>query len=219
MRVTTKILMPVVGAALAAFALSPAQAATVIPVSATASSSYSGYDASYAIDQGGNSADTDWAAGSTGAGSYIDLTLGGDYNLTTAFVTDRVTSGGPNGAFAGGVTDFTTEYSLQAYTNSSFTTPIGTAQTFYVSVPGSPSSPASFENTQNVTGLDGEYIRYTILATNGGPNNNPGLSNIEFAGVPVPEPATWALFLIGFGALGFTMRGSRRKQLKSAAAV
>jgi hypothetical protein len=28
----------------------------------------------------------------------------------------------------------------------------------------------------------------------------------------VPEPATWAMMLLGFGAVGWTLRGSRRKQ-------
>jgi hypothetical protein len=27
----------------------------------------------------------------------------------------------------------------------------------------------------------------------------------------VPEPATWAMFLLGFGAIGWTLRGNRRK--------
>jgi hypothetical protein len=33
------------------------------------------------------------------------------------------------------------------------------------------------------------------------------------AGVPLPEPATWAMMLLGFGAAGFAMRRSRRKAL------
>jgi hypothetical protein len=37
-------------------------------------------------------------------------------------------------------------------------------------------------------------------------------------GTAVPEPATWAMFLVGFGAVGFMMRGARRKQ-SSALAV
>ena len=32
----------------------------------------------------------------------------------------------------------------------------------------------------------------------------------------VPEPATWAVMLLGFGGLGCTMRANRRKQLASA---
>lgn len=36
-----------------------------------------------------------------------------------------------------------------------------------------------------------------------------GVSNLTFNAVP--EPATWAMFLVGFGTLGFMMRGSRQK--------
>jgi hypothetical protein len=99
-----------------------AEAAVVYPISASASSAYPYYAAPNAIDQGGNSANTDWAAGSTGAGSYIDLNLGSVYSLQYAFVTDRVTSGGGNGTFVGGLFDFTTQYTLQAFTNATFTT-------------------------------------------------------------------------------------------------
>jgi PEP-CTERM motif len=32
----------------------------------------------------------------------------------------------------------------------------------------------------------------------------------------VPEPATWAMFLVGFGAIGFMVRTARRKQIVAA---
>src|SRR5439155_8411573 len=73
-----------------------ADAAIVYPFSAVSSSSYPGYEAQYAIDQGGSSAVTDWASGSQGAGSFINFDLGSTFSLAQAFVTDRVTSGGGN---------------------------------------------------------------------------------------------------------------------------
>ena len=41
--------------------------------------------------------------------------------------------------------------------------------------------------------------------------NNAGVSHVDLFdhGGPVPEPATWAMMLLGFGAIGFAMR--RRK--------
>jgi hypothetical protein len=43
--------------------------------------------------------------------------------------------------------------------------------------------------------------------------NNPGFSHITFfdTGSGVPEPSTWAMMLLGFGAMGITIRRSRKK--------
>lgn len=38
------------------------------------------------------------------------------------------------------------------------------------------------------------------------------LDDIVFTGNAVPEPATWAMMLIGFGGIGVAMRSARRKQ-------
>jgi hypothetical protein len=53
--------------------------------------------------------------------------------------------------------------------------------------------------------------------TNGIPHNNNthGLSHLVFFGsrvTSVPEPATWAMMLLGFGAVGFSARRQRRTQ-------
>lgn len=48
--------------------------------------------------------------------------------------------------------------------------------------------------------------------------NNNGLDGITFTRIEtaVPEPGTWAFMLLGFGALGFALRRSRRLQLSAA---
>jgi choice-of-anchor C domain-containing protein len=43
----------------------------------------------------------------------------------------------------------------------------------------------------------------------------PALDNVGIAAVP--EPATWAMMILGFGVVGATVRGSRRRQAIAAA--
>lgn len=155
-----------------------AQAAIVVPTAAAASSSYGGYEAGYAIDQGGNAANTDWASQGQGAASFIDLALGGHYRLSGATIVDRATSGGGNGAFVGGVYDYTTQISLQAISGIGGTA-LGAAQTFSFSVPSGPVSLADFTHSLTLDPLYASYVRYSVLATNGA---NPGLSGISFEG-------------------------------------
>ena len=57
--------------------------------------------------------------------------------------------------------------------------------------------------------LDRFAVRYQSLGANGRG------SGTGFGTPPpsVPEPATWAMMLAGFGATGFAMRRTRRKNL------
>jgi hypothetical protein len=64
--------------------------------------------------------------------------------------------------------------------------------------------------------LNGEVITNLAYTINGG--SADGLRQVRIAssesGVPpVPEPATWAMMLMGFGAAGFAMRRKRRPAL------
>lgn len=194
-----------VAASLAALTISAAaHAATVVPVTAIGSSSFPGYADIFAIDQGPGSATTDWASLGQGSASRLNLDLGAVYTLNTAFVTDRVTSGGNNGAYVGGTTDFTTSFFLQAYTDAMFTTTLGAQVVVNQSTPVAPTGPASFLNTVALSGFTARYIQYGVISANGG---NVGLSNIAFNAVP--EPATWGLMIAGFGLVGVAARRRR----------
>jgi hypothetical protein len=48
--------------------------------------------------------------------------------------------------------------------------------------------------------------------------NNQGLQGVTFTRIDtaVPEPATWALMLLGFGAIGFAARRRRERALSPA---
>jgi len=56
------------------------------------------------------------------------------------------------------------------------------------------------------TGLDS--VKFTVVAT--GPDNTDALlDNVSVSGIAVPEPATWAMMLVGFGGLGAMLRRRR----------
>jgi hypothetical protein len=71
----------------------------------------------------------------------------------------------------------------------------------------------NFGNTEGTTPLNGwgtyNYYNFYSLGTNGQTFGNVLLSS--FAVTPnVPEPATWAMMLVGFGGIGFAMRRNRK---------
>jgi hypothetical protein len=71
----------------------------------------------------------------------------------------------------------------------------------------------------NITGPTGNVTVFWLLNLPAGTTSipldpNTGWSNgvLYFTGgAPLPEPATWAMMLLGFGAVGFAMRRDRRK--------
>ena len=208
----SKAFVSVLGAALLAIgAAVTAEAATIIPVSAVASSAYGGYPGADAIDTGPGAAGSDWASGSQGVGSYLNVDLGAVYDLDDAFVTDRVTSGGGNHNLVLGMWDFTTQFSFQAYSDAGFTQTLGNALVFNHVAPVNPAQASDFLTVAALDGVQARYLQYKVLATNGA---NPGLSDLHFSGElaggnGVPEPTAWILMITGFGAAGAMLRRRR----------
>ena len=63
-----------------------------------------------------------------------------------------------------------------------------------------------------------EFVLFEYLGNDGTGDwavaGQNGLSHIAFFGTPnggVPEPGTWAMMLIGFGGIGYSMRSRRRR--------
>ncbi|HEX3885932.1 MAG TPA: PEPxxWA-CTERM sorting domain-containing protein [Phenylobacterium sp.] len=63
-------------------------------------------------------------------------------------------------------------------------------------------------------GITSIYLGDSGQATTDG---NTGIDNLEIGAGPIPEPATWAMMLLGFGALGRALRHGRRARVLQAA--
>lgn len=102
---------------------------------------------------------------------------------------------------------------------------------FYMDVAGySPTTLTIFDQfgaalfTSNVTLTSGAYtdpgvyVRYGTTSTSGiggfsfsgAAAGNTSIDNLEAIAGPVPEPSTWAMMLIGFGGIGYSMRRRRK---------
>jgi len=78
---------------------------------------------------------------------------------------------------------------------------------------GPNSSTANYDALSGNIGLAGPYSvthQYHIIAPTSGPTNS-SLSTISVTATAVPEPATWALMLGGFGLAGLTLRSRSSK--------
>lgn len=58
---------------------------------------------------------------------------------------------------------------------------------------------------------------FTFTGTSPSPNGGAVSGNVTFNLVPVPEPATWAMMLLGFAGIGFAMRRRSRPSLAQVA--
>ena len=94
---------------------------------------------------------------------------------------------------------------------------------------GSITGAGGLSGTFDLSGFDIEYyavkagnmfVLYEYLGNDGTGNwavgGQNGLSHLSFFGTPrvpggVPEPGTWAMMLLGFGGIGYSMRSRRRR--------
>jgi hypothetical protein len=67
-------------------------------------------------------------------------------------------------------------------------------------------APGSFSPGEYV-GLSGTNITSATLGRDAGSSSNILIDNLTFTAVP--EPSTWAMMLLGFGAIGFAIRRKR----------
>jgi len=95
------------------------------------------------------------------------------------------------------------------------------AETTTVNIGTSAASAVVFSpaNTQGYTLETATFkdVSGQVSFTDSGPASQQGnlLDNVVVSSVP--EPATWAVMLVGFGGLGVTMRSNRRKQAAATA--
>jgi hypothetical protein len=194
--------------AFAMLALVVSAKADTLTLLGSSTPAYPGYPAADAIDVGPNSLLTDYASDGGGDSTHLDFAISGSADEITLY--DRTTSGGDNGTYVGGVTDFTTEFELIFSDNADFSDPLAT-YTFSKSAPTNPTGPASFLFTTDFAPVDADYVRYQVIS--GGTND--GLADISFTGpassssATTPEPG--GLFLLGTGVLGIV--GTLRRRL------
>lgn len=121
----------------------------------------------------------------------------------------------PNGFFAanGGnsfTAYFTTLQSSISFQTVSFSSTLAQAFDAMNNLVASVSDNQGFPVTNQTDVLNGTGISYVTFSYNGG-NNGPAITNLTFDSTPaVPEPATWAMMLMGFAGIGASMRRRRR---------
>lgn len=120
------------------------------------------------------------------------LTPGKTYNLSFAIASEQ----GPSGAVA--------EVSFLSGSTTGaqdFTAP-AVGITYW--------NPWGHDSMNFVATASDVTVQFKDLAIEFPGGDDLGLDSVSVIGTGVPEPATWAMMLIGFGALGATMRTRRR---------
>jgi PEP-CTERM motif len=156
-------------------------------------------------------------------------TSGNDYNFTYSLLntsTDPSTNiSGFGFNVTGGTLDLSTTFATGTYTGISSGSISGGSFVDFCATAGpncagganggpTPGGTATGTLALEFTSLPSSitFTNPIIRMQNTGPNGNGSDIGTPGGTPPVPEPATWAMMLVGFGATGFAMRRSRRKQ-------
>jgi hypothetical protein len=185
--------------ALAATAIgfaAPASAATLVADGITYSltlDSISGTTGYFTLDISGINTASDTEGGRTGinAFAFTDPTVGTVTSGTSAGFTWQ--TGGLNASGCDGTGNFF------CFANSGYTLPSGSS----VSI--------DFNITSDTLGSFTNWTPDFKIDWVGSQNNYDLVSLPIPVNTGVPEPATWALMLLGFGGIGMAMRRSRRR--------
>jgi hypothetical protein len=127
--------------------------------------------------------------------------------LTSYDVTTQATvtpTGGGNGIISGGSAEI---YQISGMTH----TPIAASLINLASAP--PNQLSTFSNSFDL-GPGSYFVQINSFGLDvaGQKSGVAAKYSVELQGTAVPEPATWAAMLVGFGAIGVSMRSARRKR-------
>ena len=171
---------------------------------------FPGYPATDAIDTGAGHQLTDYASLSQGVNTFLDFDFGSAVRFLGIQETDRVSSGGGNGTFVGGTSEFNTDYTYIFSNDPTFATNVGTV-TVSRGVPASPTGPADFATLTAISSITARYVRWDVTGVNGSSLNtgaNNGASDFLF--VAAPEPSSFVLAgLATVGLVGYRVRRRR----------
>ncbi|THD55551.1 FxDxF family PEP-CTERM protein [Phenylobacterium sp.] len=126
----------------------------------------------------------------------------GDTGLASGAFTDTFTFNMPTGV--GGAT-ISSEFTSDQMNNIDFTSVTFNGQQFNIGSTGQ----VEFRSLVGVPVTNGPQT-VVVSGTSGGNGSFAGTLSFALAGATVPEPASWALMMMGFGGAGALIRARRR---------
>ena len=130
------------------------------------------------------------------------------YSFNTGSLTISATDGGPISITAlDAAQTFTMSDRVLDFTVTGLTEAATTVSEEFTTAPGGADSFQTFNiTTPGFTDL----VSFTIAGVGSYPTTEFAVDNLVVSGAAIPEPATWAVMLAGFGGVGAAMRSRRR---------
>jgi hypothetical protein len=146
---------------------------------------FPGYDVDYAIDTGPDAIYSDYASLGGNIDTFIEFDLGQAYTLSEIVFTDRVTSGGPNHVWVGGLHDYVLMFNYILSVDDDFNNGDGQTDDLIIEVEAEEpegmvpdeSEIAQLQTSALIADFQARYVRWEIVDTLG---QNPGANNFEF---------------------------------------